>query len=103
MTNSEIAAMASSICTAHDACPADGRAMLHQIAHDHGRAVAVAVTAMCRMISRRRCEEVALIFEGLPPDISFAAALAVKRERGEPCAQGWTKQSDGTFAKLVRT
>jgi hypothetical protein len=102
MTNNEIAMMAERICKARDADPADAKAMLHAISYQHGHAVAGAVVEMCRTISQRRCEEVSRIFAGLSHDISFADALRIKREQHDPCAQGWTKQSDGTYSKLAR-
>lgn len=101
MTKTEISTMAERICKARDRDPADARAMLHQIAHDHGREVGLAVAAMCQTISRRRCEEVSRVFEGLPSDITFADALRIKRERGDACAQGWTRDGN-VYAKLGR-
>lgn len=77
--------------------------MLHQLDHDHGRDVARAVAAMCRVILQRRSEEVARIFEGLPSSVSFAEALRIKREQHDPSAEGWRRESDGSFAKLVRS
>ncbi|OSI28955.1 hypothetical protein BST66_27885 [Bradyrhizobium canariense] len=94
--------MAERVCKARDACPADARAQLHQIDHDHGRDVAVAVVQICKIIVQRRREEAMAVFEGLPPDITFEAALAIKRERRDPSAEGWMKLSDGSFAKKVR-
>ena len=42
------------------------------------------------------------VFEGLPRDISFEAALAIKAARGDPSAHGWTKQSDGVYVDTTR-
>ena len=100
LSEAEIRERAERICKARDAYPSDGLAMLHQIARDHGRAVALAVTEMCRIISQRRYAEARAVFEGLPP-MSFASALRIKHERGDPVADGWTKDGN-VYAKFVR-
>jgi hypothetical protein len=101
MTRSEMAAMAERICRARDRDPADARAMLHQLDHDHGRDVALAVAAMCRIILQRRSAEVAKVFAGLPSTTSFGDALRIKRAQHDPSAEGWQQIGDA-YAKLVR-
>ena len=100
LSKSEIRERAERICKARDADPSDGLAMLHQIAQDHGRAVALAVTEMCRIISQLRYAEARAVFAGLPP-MSFESALRIKREQGDASAEGWTKDGN-VYAKLVR-
>jgi hypothetical protein len=102
LAESEIATMAERICKTRDVDPVDAKAMLRQIVHDHGRDVALAVIEMCRIISQRRYAEAMAVFEGLPRDVSFADALRIKASRGDACAQGWRRESDGTFSKLTR-
>ena len=100
LSDPEIRERAERICKSRDADPSDGLAMLHQIAQDHGRAAALAATEMCRIISQLRYAEARAVFEGLPP-MSFGSALRIKRERGDPVAEGWTKDGN-VYAKLVR-
>ena len=102
MTKTEIATMAERISKARDRDDHDARAMLRQVELDHGRDVALAVIAHMRSLSECRYAEAMAVFEGLPRDISFADALRIKSASGDACAQGWTKQSDGTFSKTTR-
>ena len=101
MTKTEIATLAERIGKARDVDPLDARAMLRQVGLDHGRDVALAVIAHMRSLSECRYAEAMAVFEGLP-SMSFADALRIKSASGDPSAQGWTKQSDGTFSKTTR-
>jgi hypothetical protein len=91
--------IAARICKAGDRSPADARAMLRQVDQDHGREAVLEVIARMRVLSQTRYQEVMRVFEGLP-GMSFEEALRIKRERGDPCAQGWMKH-EGTYIKII--
>ena len=101
MTKSEIATMAERVCKARDRDPRDAKAMLRQIDLDHGHRVVRAVVAKMQRQGQLRYAEAMAVFEGLSNDTTFADALAIKTAGGDLRAQGWTKQSDGTYAKMV--
>jgi hypothetical protein len=101
MMESEIAATAERISKARDACPADARAMLRQIDHDHGRDTVRAVIAQMQRLSECRHTEAMAVFAGLPP-MPFGDALRIKRERGDVCALGWTPGDGGVYSKTTR-
>lgn len=102
MTESEIATMAERVCKARDRDPRDAKAMLRQIDLDHGHRIVRAVVAEMQQQGQLRYAEAMAIFEGQSRDTTFADARAIKRERGDASAEGWTKQSDGTYAKMTR-
>ena len=102
MTITEITALAERICKARDHDQRDARAMLRQIGLDHGDDALRAVVRQMKRIDTCRRAEAMAVFAGLPNNISFEQAIAIKRERRDPVAQGWTKQIDGSFAKTTR-
>ena len=101
MTKGEIATMAERVCKTRDRDPRDAKAMLRQIDLDHGHRIVRAVVAEMQRQTQLRYTEAMAVFEGQSRDTTFADALAAKRAQGDASAEGWTKQSDGTFSKVV--
>lgn len=101
MTGDEIAAIAERISKTRDRDTRDARAMLRQLDQDHGRDVAQAVIARMQLLTGIRHDATMAVFRGLPSGTSFADAIRIKTARGDPCAQGWSRQRDGSYAKDV--
>ena len=101
LTKSEIVSLAERIFTTRDYDRADAVAQLHQIECDHGNDVMQDVIEQMQMLDRLRHEAVMEVYKDLPHDLPFEEALKIKASRNDPCAQGWQRQADGTFAKMV--
>jgi hypothetical protein len=99
----EIVSIAENIFRAKDRDPADAKAMLHQIDHDHGHAVVLEVIARMQVLSQARYDAAMAVFEGLPPNTSFGDAVRIKQARKDPVADGWELQDGGNYVKTIET
>ena len=100
LTDAEIRETASRLNNVRDRDPDSSRAMLLGINDQHGRGIVRAVIEEMERQAQVRYTEAMAVFANLPP-MTFAEALRIKRERHDPCAEGWTKIGD-TFSKLTR-